>query len=440
MFGGTRVKRFGLIGHPLGHSMSPLIHTRIMEMAGIDGTYALFDIEPARLHAEAPRLMRELDGFNCTIPHKEKIAEMLAVDFPVNTVFRGKGHNTDTVGFRTCGIDFSGRDVLILGAGGTARMMAREVSRAGAKTLTVCARRKIENVDRVDNVDISMLSTLSTFSKTVLLNATPLGMWPCAWEMPCVEALLRPGVEVFDAVYNPTPTRLVLNARKHGATASGGLRMLVRQAIESQKIWNPEKTFDTDAIESAILPEVSRELLRHSPMHILLTGFMGAGKSSLARELATRLGVACVDVDAEIEAQTGRAISDLFERDGEAAFRAIERDIARQTLTRNRSSVVAAGGGLTLSKENQTMIRQTNTLALHLEAPFETLWQRVRLATNRPLLLKGRGHAECLFRRRRESYRFFSDLILDATQPLQQLAANTLARLTHTGDPHDPRP
>jgi shikimate kinase len=79
------------------------------------------------------------------------------------------------------------------------------------------------------------------------------------------------------------------------------------------------------------------------------------------------------------------------------------------------------------------MIRNTNTLALHLDAPFETLWQRVSLATHRPLL-KDRGQMECLFRSRHETYRYFSDFILDATKPLSQLAANALAQLTHTGN------
>ena len=281
------MKRFGLIGHPLGHSMSPLIHTRIMEITGIEGRYELFDIAPSRLHDEVPRLLRELDGFNCTIPHKEKLAEMLGESFgAVNTVFQGKGYNTDFYGFRTCGIDFSNKDVLLLGAGGTARMMAYEVLQAGAKSLTVCARKAFDVADnRVRVVPFEhagenghscpfghACTDRNVRAPLIILNATPLGMWPRAWEMPCGTALLRPGVEVFDAIYNPTPTRLVLNARKHGATAIGGLQMLVRQAIEAQKIWNPGVTFDTTTIEAAIIPEVSRELLRHSPMHILLTG------------------------------------------------------------------------------------------------------------------------------------------------------------------------
>jgi shikimate dehydrogenase len=340
------MKRFGLIGHPLGHSMSPLIHTRIMEMAGIDGTYELFPIEPSRLRDEVPRLLRELDGFNCTIPHKEKLAEILGTTGAVNTVFCGKGYNTDTAGFRTCGFDFAGKDVLLLGAGGTAWMMAQEVLRVGAKSLTICARRHVVTSSRLVPYEEAYGDSLRA---DIILNSTPLGMHPRAYELPCATSLLRPGVNVFDAIYNPTPTRLVLNARKHGATAIGGLHMLVRQAIEAQKIWNPEKTFDVEKIEAAILPEVSRELLRHSPIHILLTGFMGAGKSSLAKELAAQLGIAHVDIDAEIEKQTNRSISDIFQRDGEPAFRAIERDVALRAVTRGSSSVVAAGGGLPIS-------------------------------------------------------------------------------------------
>ena len=432
--------------------MSPFIHRRIMELAKIDGTYELFDIKPERLRDEVPLLMRELDGFNCTIPHKEKLAEILNALFPVNTFFRGKGFNTDCAGFRTCGIDFSGMEVVILGAGGTARMMQEECQRAGAKSVTMCTRKMIMECGDLSPLSGGDLSPCvgTTFINTaasrlgkaainrrtpdILLNATPLGMWPCAWKMPPVTSLLRPGVDVFDAVYNPFPTRLVLNARKHGARATGGLRMLVRQAIEAQKIWNPEKSFDTAVLESKILPLVSRELLRHSPVHFALTGFMGAGKSSLAKEIAGRLGIACVDVDAEIEARTGRDIARIFRRDGEAAFRKIESETVADILRRGTSSVVATGGGLPVSDENQKLIRETNTFVLHLDVPFETLWQRAGVDTETRPLLKNERQARALHDERRPVYLAFCDFSFDATQPLSQLAAGVIARLTHTGD------
>ncbi len=427
------MKRFGLIGHPLGHSMSPLIHTRIMAMAGIAGTYELFDIAPSRVQDAVPRLMRELDGFNCTIPHKETLAAMVApaqAFGAVNTVFRGAGYNTDILGFRTCGIKLAGKNVLLLGAGGTARMMAHECRRAGAKTLTICAR----DAARADGLNACVVSYEHAFDATlqpdVILNSTPLGMWPNAWNMPCAAALLRPGIDVFDAIYNPCPTRLVLNAQKHGGRATGGLRMLVRQAIEAQRIWNPETAFDTAAIERALLPELFVEILRHSPLHILLTGFMGAGKTSVARQLSKRLNLACVDIDHEIETHCGCSIAHLFKRAGEAEFRRIERDLAQRVLTRGESSVVAAGGGLVISKENQKMIRETNTLVLNLDAPFDILWERVAGCPNRPLL-QDAGQARELHAARRSLYLDFCDANFDACgTPADAIHA----RLTHAGN------
>ena len=239
---------------------------------------------------------------------------MLGSPQPVNTVFQGRGHNTDFAGFATCGIDFKDKDVLILGAGGTARMMMEACLNAGAKSLAVCARKTFQHSDNRVRV-LPWGDWPHSFH--ILLNATSLGMWPRAWEDPG-RIGLRPVPDsdktgetpvlpvVFDAIYNPTPTRLVLNARKHGCRAIGGLHMLVRQAIEAQKIWNPETVFDTGVIEAAILPEVSRELPRHSPVHFLITGFMGAGKSTVAKMLAAELGVACVDLDQEIESHTGQ--------------------------------------------------------------------------------------------------------------------------------------
>jgi shikimate kinase len=215
--------------------------------------------------------------------------------------------------------------------------------------------------------------------------------------------------------------------------------MLARQAIEAQKIWNPGVAFDTDAIEAAIFPELSRELLRHSPMRLLLTGFMGAGKSTVGKMLAAELGTAFTDIDAEIEKETGRSIADIFARDGEAAFRGIEREVAARALKQNTSSVVASGGGLPVSMENQALIRETNTLVLHLDAPFETLWARVAGCVNRPLL-EDRPRAECLYQTRQPVYHAFCDFAFNAAQPLSQLTSDITVQLTHTGNQHDSRP
>ena len=125
------MKRFALIGHPLGHSLSPEIHRAIMDSAGIRGTYELIDVAPADMAARVPALLREYDGFNVTIPHKKAVIPFLSglSDAArrcgaVNTVFEGRGYNTDTVGFRAGGIPLSGASVMLVGTASTVSWQA----------------------------------------------------------------------------------------------------------------------------------------------------------------------------------------------------------------------------------------------------------------------------------------------------------------------------
>ena len=120
------VGRYGLIGKPLGHSLSPFIHERIMEAVGIKGVYKLYELDQEDLSRELPRLLRELDGFNCTIPYKQSVIPYLQGLAPsaelygaVNTVHAGLGHNTDGLGFRSCRVPLAKKRVCILGAGGS---------------------------------------------------------------------------------------------------------------------------------------------------------------------------------------------------------------------------------------------------------------------------------------------------------------------------------
>ncbi|MHB8962271.1 MAG: shikimate dehydrogenase family protein, partial [Saccharofermentanales bacterium] len=141
-------KRFGLIGYPLGHTLSPYIHKQIMYNNGINAVYRTYEIKPEDFSLEAGRLIAELDGFNVTIPYKQDIMALLdscsgdASRFgAVNTVHARQGYNTDIVGFKACGVPLSGKRVLLLGAGGAARVMLCEALVQGAASVGVYARR-----------------------------------------------------------------------------------------------------------------------------------------------------------------------------------------------------------------------------------------------------------------------------------------------------------
>ncbi len=443
-------KRFCLIGHPLGHSLSPAIHAYILHHVGLVGTYSLEDIAPANLQADYLKLIRSFDGFNCTIPHKKSLIPLVeSLDASatlcgaVNTVYQNVGYNTDIRGFLASGIDLNARNVLLLSTGGTSRMMAAACLQAGARSLTIRGR----SLEKLESFRLELLAYnastriyIETAPNTpeadydVILNGTPLGMWPNAGGIPCETSLLKPGVTVFDAIYNPISTRLVLNARKNGAHAIGGLRMLIRQAIEAQRIWNPSITFDADAIERALIPQLVSKLLSDYPIKILLTGFMGAGKSTVGRHVAQLLDIPFIDLDDAIVTHAGCPIADIFAASGESAFRALERSVAEYILCHQGPAVIATGGGFPILPKNQTPIRKTNTLVFNLDIPFDSAWQRITNDTQstRPLATE-RTAAFTRYCERENLYRSFCDYNLTTNKTPEAVAQTLVQVLTNIG-------
>ena len=447
-------KRFALIGHPLGHSLSPEIHAAIMAATGLDGSYELLDVAPADVASRMPALLRDYDGFNATIPHKKAViphlsglSEAARRCGAVNTVFEGRGYNTDAAGFRAAGMPLAGGRVLLLGTGGVAAMMAAESLAAGAGSLTIASRAaakaeafRAELLARCPAPPASVRVAATPEEKagalasaTVLLNGTSVGMWPRAGGIPVDPAALHAGLSVFDPVYCPTPSRLVLNARKAGARAAGGLSMLVRQAVAAQRIWNPGLAPDEEAIVARLLPELAADLWRKNATKVLLTGFMGAGKSTVGRMLAARLGVGFADLDAEIVAETGRPIPALFASVGEEGFRAVESRVAGRVLSRPGSEVVASGGGFPTLAANRALVREANALVVHLDAPFGTLWARLAGGDGRPLA-KRREETAALYDRRAPLYRAFCDFAVTTANdaPPEAVAAAVASALSPT--------
>lgn len=270
------MRKYALIGYPLGHSLSPQIHTRLMELYGEDGTYEKIEISPEELKAGCPKLA-ELAGFNITIPHKVGIIpycdrlDPTAAGFgSVNCVKNGEekvGYNTDVIGF-TRSIEMLGgtlsSKVLLIGCGGVGRMMLTEAVMNGADATVAVIPIDKENTEKliselkerkpdakirlviISGERLSMSDLGGNADFDLLINATPIGMFPKIDASPCDDDVAASAEYVFDAVYNPRVTRLVKTARDAGKNGMNGMAMLVLQAAAAHEIWNGAKFDDND--------------------------------------------------------------------------------------------------------------------------------------------------------------------------------------------------
>jgi len=269
--------QLGLIGYPLGHSLSPDIHNAALKACDLQGEYTLFSIPPDDSDALKALLKRvrdgEISGLNVTIPHKQNVIPLLDELTPtsraigaVNTIFmqEGKlmGDNTDVPGFLADLEKFFGnresgignrksstknrKSALVLGAGGSARAVVYALAQDGWD-IAITARRseqaqeliaKLPNSDsRITSIEFNALySLLSTFS--LIVNTTPVGMSPNMDASPWPANLsFPPDAAIYDLVYNPRETKLVMDARTAGLSATTSLGMLVEQAALSFEIW-----------------------------------------------------------------------------------------------------------------------------------------------------------------------------------------------------------
>jgi shikimate dehydrogenase len=274
-------QHFAVIGHPIGHTMSPFIHKRLFELAQIDADYTKIDVDPENLGEDFKNILSKLDGFNVTIPHKENIIQYLdEIDSKaemygsVNTVSvkEGKtiGYTTDPDGFlkalETAGIELKGR-IMILGCGGVARTMAYEIAKKGlefefaVRPESVCKAGLLclDITKKIPDAKVSFgLIDQIIGNVDVLINATPIGMYPNCDDQPIHNCAIGRCKSVFDAVYNPLETVLVKRARANGSIAEGGMSMLVWQAVVSHQHWDGSQ-FDKADIDKLCI-DAAQEL------------------------------------------------------------------------------------------------------------------------------------------------------------------------------------
>ena len=387
--------RCGLLGKKLGHSYSPQIHSYLA-----DYTYELFEKSPEELEFFLEH--GDFSGLNVTMPYKkdvipylDELSDRAAELGAVNTIVRRNdgtliGHNTDYFGFQSMlnrsGLQVAGKKVLVLGSGG-ASAMAVTVLKKQNSNVVVISRNGESNYNNLEqHADAS-----------VIVNTTPVGMYPNVGVSP-VDLALFPELEgVLDVVYNPARTQLLLDAEERGLIANNGLWMLVAQAKESAE-W-----FTGTTISDKIISDIHR-ILQKQMENLVLVGMPGCGKSTIGSLLANLLNKKFVDADEVVAKQAGMTIPEIFATSGEKGFRDLETRVLSE-LGKESGMVIATGGGCVTRQENYPFLHQNGRI-LWIRRDIEKL-----PVNGRPL--SQRGNLEEMYRIRRPYYEAFADYSVD---------------------------
>ena len=276
------MEKYAILGYPLKHTMSPPIHKRLFELEGKTAEYEICELPPEELSEKADYL-NSLGGYNITIPFKVDIIKYLdeldesakrynSVNCVVNRDGKNIGFNTDCYGFLRSleaeNISLSGK-VLQIGCGGVGRMMAIEAALHGADLTIVSLPEFIKGAEEAaaeakklaPNAKIKVITHDQISGEfDLLVNASPVGMFPKTEECPVTEEVVKSCKNVFEVIYNPDVTMLMKIAEKNGIKAVGGMAMLVWQAVVAHEIWSGAKYRDEDIAE--LISDMRKELTK----------------------------------------------------------------------------------------------------------------------------------------------------------------------------------
>lgn len=346
-------KRCGLIGEKLGHSFSPAIHGKLA-----DYEYKLYELSPGQLGPFLEK--KEFDGLNVTIPYKktvipycDELTEAAKSIGSVNTIVKRAdgtllGHNTDYDGImwllKNAGAQVKGKKAVVLGTGGASLTVQAALRNLGAAPVVVISRSGEDNYENIARHS----------DAKILVNATPVGMYPKTGVSPVDLDVFTALEGVFDVVYNPAKTQLLLEAEKRGIPCANGLGMLVAQAKAACE------RFTGQPIDDEKVYTIKAEMERNT-RNIMLIGMPGSGKSTVGAALAESLGRRLVDVDERIVEMAGCSIPEIFAKDGEEGFRQIEHQ-ALCEVSKESGLVIATGGGVVTRPENLDPMRQNSLI------------------------------------------------------------------------------
>lgn len=381
----------GLLGHPLGHSYSPIIHSYLGSYS-----YELFDTASGQLKAFVKST--DFSGINVTIPYKKSVipycrdlsdtAQRLGA---VNTIVRKNdgsliGHNTDYFGFqymlRKFGMDVGDRKVLVLGSGGASNTVCSVLQELGANVIVIS--RSGEN--HYGNLHVHSDASL-------IVNTTPVGMYPDTLISPLDISMFPNLAGVLDVIYNPSRTKILLDAEQRGLLTMNGLIMLIAQAKESAE-W-----FTGCKIDNQIIEKI-HNVLKSRMENTILIGMPGCGKTTIGTLLAQKMHKKFVDLDDVVAKQAGLPIAQYIQRYGESAFRDLESKAILQ-YGKESGYVIATGGGC--------VTRDENYLPLHQNGNIYWIERDLNLLPTDGRPLSRIGKLDAMYEQRKPMYKRFSD-------------------------------
>ena len=425
-----KTKILGVIGNPIEHTLSPVIHNTLCEIIGINAVYVPVKVENDIVTAVNGLVESGVYGLNVTVPYKQDVMKVvkgvdeLAEEIgAVNTLVRCsggyKGYNTDMPGLaralETKGVELKGKKAVIIGAGGAARAVCVMLKNYGAEKIYLL-NRNLEKAQAIaDEISIVTPLRLTEFDavpedKYIMFQCTSVGLKPEDELIIKSDEFYKMAEYGYDLIYNPAVTPFIAKLNELGIPNDNGLTMLLYQGIIAFEMWFGVKV--SREMSEVVYAELCKKLYGDN---IVLVGYMGSGKTSVGKELAKSRGMKFIDLDAYIVEREGRSINDIFTYESEEYFRNVESEVIKEMSTIS-NTVISTGGGAVLRKENRDNLSKIGHV-VYLKADPETILNRVKNDHSRPLLMTEseeelRKRINTMLDSRNPYYEIFADQVI----------------------------
>jgi len=410
--------KYGIIGKTLKHSFSAEIHPKLFLCV-----YEKWEISESQLKDFFAK--KDFYGINVTIPYKQAVIPYLyeiestarltgAVNTIINRNGRLYGYNTDFLGLEALikknKVDLKDKNVIIFGSGATSKTALAVATTLGAKCVTRFSRQDKDGFENYKNIENYYDNT------DVIINTTPCGMYPNIYESAAEIKGFKNLTAVFDVVYNPIKTKLILDAERMGVIAEGGTYMLVFQAIYAAEL------FCGKSFSRQIGDKIYKDILNNKK-NIVLIGMPSSGKTTVGKEISTLTTRPCFDIDAEIEKAETDTVKNIIQKKGIDYFRNIESKTIFE-ISKQSGAVISTGGGAVLNSRNMELLKENGEIVF-IDRNIENLecTNSRPLSENRESLLK-------LYNDRIDLYRNYADITVSNNDNISN-AVNEILKAVH---------